>query len=275
MYMRKNRWFLIFCIAVTASVLSQADGQYDLSRNTIDGGGGVSSGGHYLLTGTIGQPDAGTTDECNGGNYILNGGFLVGKPVLPVPDAHWWKFDEGSGTVAYDSVGDNDGNLYGEPNWIDGALSFDGIDDYVAVPCFTVNTNNGTIALLFKTDADFSANYGSMGYLISQDNPWYSYLTVAGDGTGSYWIIGETDLQDDYFVIAEGAAPKDTWNNVVVSFYNKTAKTYLNGKLIDTRSVSYSSLALALIGGRTLEFFKGEIDDVRVYNRALSSEEIE
>ena len=55
---------------------------------------------------------------------ILNG--LVG----------WWKFDEGSGTVAYDSSGNgHDGNLTNGPTWvagkIGGALSFDGVNDHV------------------------------------------------------------------------------------------------------------------------------------------------
>jgi hypothetical protein len=46
----------------------------------------------------------------------------------------WWTFDEGSGTTAYDSAGSNDGTIYGA-QWtsgqIGGALSFDGVDDYV------------------------------------------------------------------------------------------------------------------------------------------------
>ncbi|MHC4160308.1 MAG: LamG domain-containing protein, partial [Planctomycetota bacterium] len=48
----------------------------------------------------------------------------------------FWEFDEGSGATAYDSAGDNDGTVYGA-TWttgkFDGALSFDGTDDYVNV----------------------------------------------------------------------------------------------------------------------------------------------
>ena len=55
----------------------------------------------------------------------------------------WWKFDEGSGTVAYDSSGNgNDCNLSGGPIWtagkIGGALTFDGQDDYVLVKKISV-----------------------------------------------------------------------------------------------------------------------------------------
>jgi hypothetical protein len=50
-----------------------------------------------------------------------------------------WHFNEGSGTVAYDSSGNNNnGNLVNGPTWVDGkfgkALSFDGVDDYVDIP---------------------------------------------------------------------------------------------------------------------------------------------
>jgi hypothetical protein len=42
---------------------------------TIDGGGGTSSGGVFVVMGTVGQPDAGTM---SGGAFTLNGGFWVG-----------------------------------------------------------------------------------------------------------------------------------------------------------------------------------------------------
>ncbi|MDD5064748.1 MAG: S8 family serine peptidase [Phycisphaerae bacterium] len=199
----------------------------------------------------------------------------------PIPD-NWWKFDDGSGTNADDSAGNNDGTLINmEPatDWVTGqivgALDFDGVDDYVDVPSFTVDTNNGTISLWFKTSADFSGNYGSQGYLISQDSKYVGYLTVEGNGTVPYKIVGETNTQDDYFVTADDAAPAGVWNHVVVSFYEKVAKTYLNGELIQTEPVTDSSLTLTRIGGRTSEFFNGQIDDVRFYDKALNVEEIE
>ena len=48
-----------------------------------------------------------------------------------------WKFDEGEGSIAYDSAGSNHGTLMNGATWttgqIDGALSFDGVDDYVHI----------------------------------------------------------------------------------------------------------------------------------------------
>lgn len=67
-----------FFILLTISAFGQSDGRYNLSWSTIDGGGGQSRAGPYVLTGTIGQPDAG---YLGGGNYELLGGFWVGGPL--------------------------------------------------------------------------------------------------------------------------------------------------------------------------------------------------
>jgi hypothetical protein len=55
-----------------APVAAQSGGGYDLTWNSIDGGGGVSTGGGYTLNGSIGQPDAGAQ---GGGTFTLLGGF--------------------------------------------------------------------------------------------------------------------------------------------------------------------------------------------------------
>jgi hypothetical protein len=63
--------------------LAQSGGGYDLTWNTVDGGGATfSSGGSYTLGGTIGQPDAGAL---SGGSYTLAGGFWVGAVSQPSP----------------------------------------------------------------------------------------------------------------------------------------------------------------------------------------------
>jgi hypothetical protein len=66
-------------------VLAQVGGGYDLTWNTIDGGGGTSStGGAFSLGGTIGQPDAGSL---SGGTYSLAGGFWPADASTPTASA--------------------------------------------------------------------------------------------------------------------------------------------------------------------------------------------
>jgi hypothetical protein len=66
-------------------------GDYKIVWSTIDGGGGRSTGGQYVLTGTIGQPDAGSM---SGGQYKLLGGFWPGGPLCIVNFDDFARFAE-------------------------------------------------------------------------------------------------------------------------------------------------------------------------------------
>lgn len=66
-----------FCLCAKAQT-------YSIDWFTIDGGGGVSTGGVYTVSGTIGQPDAG---QMSGGNYTVNGGFWGIIAAVQTPGA--------------------------------------------------------------------------------------------------------------------------------------------------------------------------------------------
>jgi len=78
------RGFSLFLIAVlvllvAVSLASAQTGEWELTRHTVDGGGATSIGAdRFALSGTIGQPDAGST---SGGVYALHGGFWA--PASP------------------------------------------------------------------------------------------------------------------------------------------------------------------------------------------------
>ncbi len=70
---------IVLCSGV-AAFAPLGGGAFAVTRFTIDGGGGTSSGGSYMLSGTIGQPDAG---QMTGGSYTLSGGFFLGQVNSP------------------------------------------------------------------------------------------------------------------------------------------------------------------------------------------------
>ncbi|MFM9996913.1 MAG: hypothetical protein ACKVU4_14065 [Phycisphaerales bacterium] len=74
-------------LALASSAAAQMGPSLDLTWNTIDGGGGVSTGGGFELIGSIGQPDAGAAA---GGGFSLAGGFLggAGGPPPCYPDCN-------------------------------------------------------------------------------------------------------------------------------------------------------------------------------------------
>lgn len=77
--MKANRFLYILLLVIVFSSIGQSE--YIIDWYTIDGGGSVSSGGNYVLMGTIGQADAG---YLGGDNYELLGGFWVGGPLCIV-----------------------------------------------------------------------------------------------------------------------------------------------------------------------------------------------
>jgi hypothetical protein len=79
---------ILFCLLACACCLPAWAQQYSINWYKVAGGGGTSSGGQYMVSGTIGQPDA--SGALSGGNYSLTGGFWAliqvvqtsGAPIL-------------------------------------------------------------------------------------------------------------------------------------------------------------------------------------------------
>jgi hypothetical protein len=84
----------------------------------------------------------------------------------------------------------------------------------------------------------------------------------------------------DQFVAGTTALPLNAWTHLVTTFDGSALRLYVNGILVQTSAhggaATVSSGALR-IGGNAIwgEYFKGRIDEVRIYNRALSPAEVQ
>ncbi len=194
----------------------------------------------------------------------------------------YWTFDEGSGTTASDSSGNgNTGTLTNGPTWtsgqIGGALSFDGVNDVVEIDSVsslkpsTVITVSAWVKL--KVDATaFNA------YIIAFDNINYAYHLSWTDAAPDrfIWRVRNTNgVKEASYKIN----PKGVWVNVVGTFDGTTQKIYTDGVERDSIAVSgnidYTFASQLNIGAqRKSNIWDGTIDDVRIYNRALSTTEI-
>ena len=73
------------------------------------------------------------------GSFVLMLGMVL-TSAAQAGLVGWWRFEDGSGDIAYDSINENHAAVMGDPMWqresgqIDGALQFDGVDDYLAAP---------------------------------------------------------------------------------------------------------------------------------------------
>jgi hypothetical protein len=201
--------------------------------------------------------------------------------------AHW-KLDEIDGDIAYDNTGNYHGNLNGDPIWqpaggmYDGALEYDGNDDYISTP-FVLNPGKGSFSVFAWVKG------GTPGQvIISQSNtpgargfiPGCTWLGI-NSSNGSLM----TGLMDTIF----GALESDSvitdgqWHHIGLVYDRVLMKRqlYVDGAEVaeDTDFIGGVQTTGGLhIGAEqgldATSFFSGLIDDVRVYNMALSAEEI-
>ncbi len=203
-----------------------------------------------------------------------------------------WTFDEGTGTVANDASGQaNAGTLTnfsfsGSSNWVSlgrvgGALSFDGTNDYVRMAVAPFNPSQITFGGWFNIP-NISA---SQKALISKTEG-SGYSLYLNHGSFPNQVSGWVRVGAAYYnpKFASSLLTANSWQFVYVTYDGSAAKIYLNGELEDTISASGSittsneplTIGAEPGGGGTSfsAYLNGAIDDVRIYNRALSDTEI-
>jgi hypothetical protein len=214
------------------------------------------------------------------------GRFEVGSNLRLIAQSEglvgWWPFDEGSGTTANDSSGNNNnGTLVNGPTWttgkLGGALSFDGVNDYVGLgnPSSLNFSGQITFGAWIKPQAnDGLRNIAAHGYRLSPNQEVFFRIN-----TGSYQV-GSWDGDSRVTSYAIPAEDVNNWVHLVGLYDGSNWKLYRNGVAVSSASYSVGAITVSenwAIGARgtgTERFFNGLIDDVRLYNRALSDTEI-
>jgi serine/threonine protein kinase/tetratricopeptide (TPR) repeat protein/thiol-disulfide isomerase/thioredoxin len=196
----------------------------------------------------------------------------------------WWRFDETEGRAAADSSGhSHDGALLGNPQWqpgrIGGALAFDGRDDYVSVkdtPDFDI-TREITVACWIQT-AGF-------------DIPWQA---IIAKGNRAWRMIRAQNGRNIEFACTGVRVPNTTWGNVygkavvddgqwhhLTGVYDGThVRLYVDGVLdasvegVGTVNANDDYVLIGANAGDAWRYWRGLIDEVRVYSYALNEEEV-
>jgi hypothetical protein len=195
--------------------------------------------------------------------------------------AHW-KLDEGSGNTVYDSsTSGNDGTFEGDPQWVAGyygaALAFDGTDD---------NIDCGNDHSLNITDEITLSAWINMAQRPDVDNwytiPWkedaYSMYLYGTDNTvttlgADFWLdTGRADIWNGPDI----DIPPNDWTHIAVTFNGTDFEFYVNGEHDYTQNepATIEISAINFLFTENGSNFEGLIDDVRIYNRALTQAEI-
>ena len=181
----------------------------------------------------------------------------------------YWNLDEGAGTTAGDSSGSgNNGTLVNGPTWTagkvgSGAVDFDGVDDYIQTAFIAGPTSGFTFSFWVKTTntADtIPISWTNYRYCKFEEN---HQLECSVDGNAPITTV---------VLVA------DTWYHVAFTSTASNQVIYINGasshsqsETLDTRS---GAINLGSNSSGTANH-AGVLDEVRIYNRALSAQEVQ
>ena len=207
--------------------------------------------------------------------------------VLAVPEGLvlYWPFNEGQGTLAGDLSGNgNDGAVEGGALWVPGmlrtGLAFNGVNSVVRGPHIPFNSRSFTHAMWVKPSSLPGDQSVFSQYQASSANQGLHYRISGAGGLRMGFYSNDLDLP-------AGTVRVDTWYHLAFwyDFENQYRKVYVNGELAGegTATPYLGTAGDTLVGSfwrpdradRVPEWFNGTIDDVQVYDRALTDAEIQ
>ncbi|MHC4487171.1 MAG: Kelch repeat-containing protein [Planctomycetota bacterium] len=206
-------------------------------------------------------------------DMILLSAHLFEDVNDPTLVAHW-ALDEAEGDIAYDSITVNDAVVFGNAIWqpdggqVRGALQLDGIDDYLTTD-FVLNPIDGAFSVFawIKGGAPgqvILSQIGAANWLLA--DPLQGNLMTGLEGIGR----GGSELTSQMLITDE------SWHRVGLTWDGSNRILYADDLEVarDTQTQLGDSVEGLYIGaGKNLEpgsFFSGLIDDVRIYNRAVT-----
>jgi hypothetical protein len=254
------------------------------------GGSTGGSGGSGGTGGTMVPPDAAPPDTRGTGGMDA---MPVPRDVAPVPPdvaaptstlanglVSRWKLDDGTGNTARDAVAasGNDGMLSGATSWAQagfpmakytnaGALTFSGGVMDIGI--------KGMPSLTQSTSVAFWVNYASVP---GTTQPMIGFgasgtgrlkIGVNGGQLAAWKGMGST-------VLVGTAAPGSGWHHVVYTFDGTTRRLYVDGTSRGTSTMAGETGAVTEghVGGFGTQMFAGTVDEIRVYDRAITADEV-
>ncbi len=212
--------------------------------------------------------------QCAGANLDDS---LIGK----------WTFDDGAGAALAEATGNSAaGEITGDGTWkaegkIGGSYQFTGADNYILIPGNFYLTNY-TMTVWFKADLRFDnqdvisayAEGIKHGVLLEiRDSGVLRYLhrfPLASSSDADVQIYTEQDIYMD-----------SQWHFTALVKSNETITLYVDGEMLGQESESSTApgetmnVVLGVLDTeRNMRYFKGEMDDFRMYNKALTQDDV-
>ncbi|MGB4833679.1 MAG: LamG domain-containing protein, partial [Candidatus Moraniibacteriota bacterium] len=282
-----NAWHLVTGVYDGANLIIYVDGvntgqtaaagiTMPSTTNTLQIGGNCTGNPHYWN---------GTIDDVRVYSRALSVDEISQLYRLTTPTGTdtslkgYWSFNgqDLSGTTAADRSGaGNNGTLTNGPTITEGklgqALNFDGTNDTVSISPTGLPTGSRTISVWAKATLLDGSYRGVIGYG-NQNNGEAFAIQI---NSSNEWVITGWGAPN---AVSGGAVVLNQWTHIVGTYSGGNASIYVNGVLVggpaaitSAPNLNYSAIGSRLDGGG--DYFPGQIDEVRIYNRVLSDTEV-
>jgi hypothetical protein len=208
----------------------------------------------------------------------------------------WWKLNEGEGTVVSDSSGNNYKGTINGAKWMNyqgtSSLNFNGVSDYVSLPSMNLtNLDSFTVVAWINSDlteGGFIIYHGNMGeFTLGNGDTSEEAQHLNINSTYAHFSVKLTDYHW-YDIYSSFSMKPNTWHQIVgIWERGVSVKIYVDGvlagendnipagRLYNPGSSFPSSLGIySQDRWNQQDFFKGQISNVMVFNKALTTQEM-
>ena len=236
----------------------------------------ASNGSHTLSA--VARDAAGNSSSATGVGVTVSNN----APPPPTGLVLAYSFDQGSGTSVPDASGKGNAGTLTSTSWstggkYGGALSFNGSSSWVtAADNATLDLTNGMTLEGWVNPTAAGTTWRTL--LIKQNTNALVYSLYANTDTAR--PSGHVFTSTEFDTRGTAALALNAWSFLSATYDGATLRLYVNGTQVSSKAVTGSmpnSTGVLRIGGNSVwgEYFAGLIDNVRVYNRALSASEIQ
>jgi fibronectin type 3 domain-containing protein len=193
-----------------------------------------------------------------------------------------WHFDEGRGVTIFDNSGNGNNGIIAGPSWVNSkeglgkALEFGGMNGYVSLPnSSSLDITNPPLSIFAWIKVKEGAD---TGWIVAKN-----YSSASNIQYGMFWRTGDNKIEVYLQGGSRVSSPSNSvlagnWYFVGFTWDGQYVRLFINGvqSATGTYTGTLSSQPYLRIGRRETSAypFKGIIDEVRIYNRALTSAEI-
>jgi hypothetical protein len=243
--------------------------------------GALRIGGNKIFAGEYFD---GRIDEVRIYDRALDAGEVAADKAAPIQTPRTgpvaaYSFDAGEGTVAEDASGnENDGTIEGA-TWARGrygaALHFDGVNDKVTIP----DSNDLDLTEEFTLEAWIKPDEAmEWAAIISKEDGAKvpAYLLDSHAWGGPFGFVWDEE-ENEEAVGTETSVTPHSWSHLALTYDGAKLRIYLEGELVgtDTGLDPKATTGALVIGDNVFEDpFKGRIDEIRIYDRALDAGEV-